>query len=233
MAPIPTERHTPKTLIQKSRHQVLSLAWALLMSGVVSSTMTVESMLVCPLVLASITRILTCRMDRLGMVFQTREGVVNSWRCCFPPSSCIILEHPLHTTTPYFFSSACTPLIPWFCMFKSHVWLSPIPICFLTLTRTRDCPATGFVYTTSRHVHLAGKQACPKILANEFAVAVHTQLGTSSQSKVLPCSKTKYGRRTKTPRSAPRSLYFYRYPSNNMDRPLSSERTTVYLSNQG
>ena len=38
---------------------------------------------------------LTCRMGRLGVVFQARERVVNNWRFFFLLSSCIILGHPL------------------------------------------------------------------------------------------------------------------------------------------
>jgi hypothetical protein len=79
------------------------------------------------------------------------------------------------------------------------------------------------VCAASRHV---GKHR-PQILANE--VVVHTKLGTSLESKVMSCGQTKHPHRAK----ASRSLYFQRYPSDDMGRPLSSQHTTIHLSNQG
>jgi hypothetical protein len=108
MALIPRESRTLRTLTPKSHHLVFLLVRVHTMSGAVSSTMTAESMLVCPLNLARTPEFLTCNMDRLGVVFQARERVVNNWRR-FSPSSCIIHGHSLHTTTPY--CLACTLLI--------------------------------------------------------------------------------------------------------------------------
>ena len=133
MALIPRESRTPRTLTPKSHRQVLLLVRVRTVSGVVSSTMMAMSMLVCLLSLASTPEFLTCSMDRLGMVFQARERMVNNWRC-FSPSSCIVHGHSLHTTTPY--CLACT-LLNTVC-FKGCVWLLPITIFLLTLTRNRE-----------------------------------------------------------------------------------------------
>lgn len=71
------------------------------------------------------SRVLTCRTDRLGVVFQARKRMVNNWRRYFLLSSCIILGILWHTTIPY--CPACTPPPPSHSVCLSCVWLLPIP----------------------------------------------------------------------------------------------------------